>query len=118
MPCLQGHMKEQFKNASSLIKCNTTQFACLFPLITFIQKYHFCHHFMINITYNLTINLFYVHAPPMGHSFNPFLTSPLDQQMSCHFVDFYPSLINRFHLAGKLQICIWVYLLKKLITVG
>ena len=114
MPCLQGHMKEQFKNASSLIKCNTTQFACLFPLITFIQKYHFCHHIMINITYNPTINLFYVHAPPMGHCFNPFPTSPLDQQMSCHFADFHPSLINRFHLAGKLQICIWVYLIKKI----
>ena len=40
----------------------------------------------------------------MGHSFNPFLHQPLipplDQQMSCHFTDFHPSQINRFHLAG------------------
>ena len=101
----------------SLIKCNTTQLACFFPLI-FIQKYHFCHHLMVNITSNPTINLFYFHAPPMGHSFKPFLTPPLDQQMSCHFADFHPSLINRFHLAGKLYILIWVYLIKKLITVA
>ena len=65
---------------------------------------HFCHHFMVNITYNPTVILFCFHAPPMGHSFNPFLhhplIPPLDQQMSCHFTDFHPSLFNRFHLAG------------------
>ena len=76
----------------------------LSPLIIFIQKYHFCHHFMVNITYNPTINLFCFYAPPMGHSFNPLLHQPLipplDQQMSCHFTDIYPSLLNRFHLAG------------------
>ena len=69
-----------------------------------IQKYHFCHHFMVNITFNPTINLFYFYAPPMGHSFNPLLHQPLipplDQQMSCHFTDFHPSQINRFHLPG------------------
>ena len=40
----------------------------------------------------------------MGHSFNPLLHQPLipplDQQMSCHFTDFHPSQINRFHLVG------------------
>ena len=58
---------------------------------------------VLNITYNPTINLFYFYAPAMGHAFNPFLhhplIPPLDQQMSCHFTDFKPSLINRFNLA-------------------
>ena len=92
------------KNASSLIKCHTTLFACFFLLLIFVQKYHFCHHFMVNITYNPTINLFCFYAPPMGHSFNLFLHQPLipplDQQTSCHFTDFHPTLFNRFHLAG------------------
>ena len=40
----------------------------------------------------------------MGHSFNPLLHQPLipplDQQISCHFTDFHPRQINRFHLVG------------------
>ena len=44
----------------------------------------------------------------MGHSFNPLLHQPLipplDQQMSCHFTDFHPSQINRFHLVGYMVI--------------
>ena len=61
---------------------------------------------MVNNTFNPTItgNLFYFYAPPMGHSFNPLLHQPLilplDQQMSCHFTDFHPRQINRFHLVG------------------
>ena len=105
MPCLQRHMNKQLLQKCFYFNKMPHNLICfLFLLVTFIQKYHFCHHFMVNITFNPTINLFYFYAPPMGHSLNPLLHQPLipplDQQMSCYFTDFHPSQINRFHLAG------------------
>ena len=37
---------------------------------------HFCHHFMVNITYNPTINLFCFYAPPMHGSLLQPLSAP------------------------------------------
>ena len=77
---------------------------------------------MVNITFNPTINLLYFYAPPIGHSFNPLLHQPLipplDQQMSCHFTDFHPSQLNRFHLVGYTVILYLGTSLKKKINYG
>ena len=106
-----------FKNASSLIKYHTTYFACFLLRILFIQKYHFCHHFMVDITNNPTINLLCFYAPPMGYSFNLFLHHPLippwtNKRVATLQIFTLLYLID-FTLLDKLLFCIWVYLIKK-----
>ena len=73
---------------------------------------------MVNITHNPTINLFCFYAPPMGYSFNLFLHHPLippwtDKRVATLQIFTLLYLID-FTLLGKLLLCIWVYLIKKI----